>query len=218
MHSGCTREAIIRQLLGNQEAIRRQSGGNQEAIMRQSGGTQIREAIRGHSGGHPTLATIWSCSTPGMTRSRVASKQRSVGTPPRPETAPQLESRIEVRVCPLGSGASRWGSGGDREVIGRPSGGHQEATKEQPWHRMAIGWLPDHNRRALRKALRPGPRSIPRGWSSHPRRACCSRYDRRRRCGCSTATRYARTGGRANRPLGCPNCRGTVRERRQKQS
>eukprot|EP00966_Prymnesium_polylepis_P034638 805431-Prymnesium_polylepis.1 len=37
-------------------------------------------------------------STPGMTTSRDASKHRSVGTPDRPVTPPQLESVIELCV------------------------------------------------------------------------------------------------------------------------
>jgi hypothetical protein len=44
------------------------------------------------------LAAMCALSTPGRTRSLLASKQRSAGTPPSPVTPPQFESMIEARV------------------------------------------------------------------------------------------------------------------------
>ena len=45
------------------------------------------------------LRTMCALSTPGMARSRVASKHRSVGTPAKPVTPPQFVSKMEDLVC-----------------------------------------------------------------------------------------------------------------------
>jgi hypothetical protein len=45
------------------------------------------------------LCAILALRIPGMGISRLASKQRSVGTPAKPVTPPQLVRRIELLVC-----------------------------------------------------------------------------------------------------------------------